>query len=114
MRENDRDYVPLPSRAVEPFAAVEYLRPDDDEVQLYQGHVGRVCLTDLWPHEIIVSFINGPSIGLSPEDVALVDAATFEERGKRLVAGQHPLEDRPIPMLIIEDEEWNGLRRGDG
>lgn len=99
----DRHYGP---RVLREGDAVVYIGGEDGEHDFFQGHPGRVTDTGLWPHEVAVGFVNGPSVCLRPEDLEQVGEDEYLRRGRRLVACQHPLFDRDIARFNAEGDEW--------
>lgn len=91
--------------------AVEYLG-EDSVLRLYCGHPGRVVDVDAMPSEVSVSFVNGPSLACSPDEVRLLPDPDYVSRGRRLVRLQHPLEDRAVPRFNTEGDEWPEGRTG--
>lgn len=94
-----------------------YAGQDDPDLMLWHGQPGRVIGTDLWPHEAIVSFSNGPSLCLAPADIAAVDEATYAERARRVLALAHPtVSGRQMPQFWAELEPWedDDVARADG
>jgi hypothetical protein len=86
---------------------VGYINRDDAEQRLWHGQPGRVVSTDLWPSEIIVAFINGPTVCLPPAAVAALDDATYAERARAVLNLRHPTDrGRAIPQLWAELEPW--------
>lgn len=86
---------------------VEYVGEDDDDPYLHHGHPGLLCHCNTVPPVHIVSFVNGPSLDFS--NTLELRALPFDEyvrRGRRLVAGLHPLEDRAVPRCMAEGHEW--------
>jgi hypothetical protein len=86
--------------------AVAYVGAEDGEHEVYRGHPGRVIDAGLMPHDLAVSFVNGPSICLGPEDLRELSEADYLARGRRLVRLLHPLEERPVPRFNAAGDEW--------
>ena len=84
--------------------AVEFVGNDDAEV--YRGHPGRVVDVGQMPHEVSVSFVNGPSCCYPPEQLRRLPEAKYLARGRRLVSLMHPLDERPVARFNAEGEEW--------
>ncbi len=86
---------------------VAYHGDDDADLMLWHGHPGRVIDLGLYPTEVGISFVNGPSLYLTPDEVERLDAATYRERGKRVLALQHPTgAARPIPQFWADLVPW--------
>jgi len=93
--------------AVQPRDLVAYVGLDDTDLMLWHGQPGRVVITDLWPREVVVSFVNGPTLCLVPADVAALDETSYRERAHRVLALVHPTDDgRRIPQSWAELEPW--------
>lgn len=86
--------------------SVEYVGDDDGVLRIYRGHPGRVVDTGLWPNEVAVAFVNGPSLYLAAGEARILPELDYLTRGRRLVALTHPLEDRPVPRFNADGEEW--------
>jgi hypothetical protein len=100
--------VPLASSiALSEGDRVEYVSGDDDGLGLYQGHPGLLDRCNTMPPVNVVGFVNGPSLAFgSTSDLRLLDFDEYLRRGRRLVAGLHPLEDREVPRFNAEGQEW--------
>lgn len=85
--------------------AVEFLG-EDLVLRVYRGHPGRVVDVEAMPSEVSVSFVNGPSLACSPEEVRQLAEADYVSRGRRLVSLLHPLEDRAVSRFNAEGDEW--------
>lgn len=90
--------------AVRMDQAVEYVGVADEH--LFQGHPGRVFSIDRMPSEVMVSFVNGPSLCTSPACLLPIDEEEYLHRGRRLVCLQHPVDDRPVPPFVQPGQEW--------
>lgn len=87
---------------------VEYLGDDDPEGYLWKGHPGLLWHCNTMPPVNVVGFVNGPSLDFSStSELRLLTFEEYVRRGRRLVAGLHPLDDRPVPRLIAEGQEWS-------
>lgn len=84
---------------------VEYLG-EELVLQVYRGHPGRVVDVEALPSEVSVSFVNGPSLACSPDEVRPLPEPDYISRGHRLVSLRHPLEDRAVPRFNAEGDEW--------
>ena len=85
---------------------VEYIGADDTVGMLYNGHPGQVHLVNSVPSVLSVGFVNGPSLDFSQSDnLRPLDVDDYRPRGRRLVAGLHPLEDRPVETLMAPGHE---------
>jgi hypothetical protein len=74
---------------------------------LWHGHPGRVIDLGQYPNEVAISFVNGPSLCLSPDQVERLDDATYRERGERVLALRHPADAaRPIPQFWADLVPW--------
>lgn len=86
---------------------VAYTGPDDEELLLWHGQPGRVVDATLHPHEVTVSFVNGPSLCLPPAEVERLDPATYRERVHRVLRLEHPVRDGVgVPRFWAELEPW--------
>lgn len=85
---------------------VEFVGDADMDAFLHHGHPGRIIDTGLWPNEVVVGFVNGPSLCLAPSDVRPLSERQYLERGRRLVALTHPLDDVAIERFNAEGDEW--------
>ena len=82
---------------------------EDGQHDFFRGHPGGVLDASLWPQEIAVAFVNGPTICMPPTQLAGLTDAQFARRRQRVLRRQHPLEDREISVHPLfdwpEDEE---------
>lgn len=90
-------------RVGQPVASEE---PDDSIADVYQGHPGRLIDVMAWMNEVIVSFVNGPSLCLPPSAITPISEQDYLERGQRLVWLLHPLADRAVPGFSMPGSEW--------
>jgi hypothetical protein len=87
---------------------VAYVGADDAELMLWNGQPGRVVAVESYPRELVVAFVNGPTLCLSPEDVAELDPETYRERAQRVLRLAHPVrEDAAIPQFWAELRPWD-------
>jgi hypothetical protein len=87
-------------------ATVQYVGRDDAEHEMWEGHPGRVIDCGVWPSEVAVSFVNGASVCLSPDQLVEIDEHTYRVLGHRVARCLHPLRDEPIPRTNVEGHEW--------
>lgn len=85
---------------------IEYVGAEDEDLGLFRGHPGRVFLLRGLPESVYASFVNGPSLSCPVASLAPLSQATFVHRGERVVAGLHPLDERPIRRLMAPGHEW--------
>jgi hypothetical protein len=85
---------------------VQYVGGDDGENQVFAGHPGLIVDDGLWPFEVAVSFVNGPSICLRPAELAPLLDGEYIARGRRLVRGHHPVMDGAVPRFNAPGDEW--------
>jgi len=86
---------------------VQYKGSDDDDIMdVYAGHPGRVI--DIAPRtgETSVSFVNGPSVSLPESLVGEISETDYIARGKRLAASLRPLSDQPAWPFNEQGSEW--------
>jgi hypothetical protein len=83
--------------------AVEYFDEDDDAHDIFPGHPGRIIDVHL---DICVSFVNGPSLSMPPPYLRPLSEDEYLGRGRRLVEGRHPLDDRAVPGLMAPGYGW--------
>ncbi len=82
---------------------VEYVGDDDGEHDFFRGHPGRAVDFGMWPHEIAVTFVHGPTICMPPSEVVPLDAAEYDRRRSRIFRRLHPLEERAITLHPLFD-----------
>jgi hypothetical protein len=70
------------------------------------AYPGLIIDDGLWPFELAVSFVNGPSICLPPAELAPLPDAEYLARGRRLVHGNHPVMDGTVPRFNAGGDEW--------
>lgn len=86
---------------------VEYVGDDDDALMLYNGHPGQVHGVSAVPSVLDIGFVNGPSLAFSSSaQLRPLALDEYLRRGRRLVAGLHPLDDRPVQTLMAPGHEW--------
>lgn len=86
---------------------VAYSGADDADVMLWHGHPGRVTDLGQYPNEVAISFVNGPSLCLTLHQVEQLDAATYRERGQRVLALRHPTDaNRHISQFWADLVPW--------
>lgn len=85
---------------------MEYVGDADMDPFLHEGHPGRVIDLGLYPPEVTVGFVNGPSLCLAPSDLQPLTEGQYLERGRRLVALTHPLRDAAVERFNAEGHEW--------
>jgi len=84
---------------------VEYVGDDIPEIQVWHGHPGVAgdVLADLPSAEVIASMVGGPTMCFGPSDLRPLDETSYRQRGERIIAGMHPLEDRRVGDPITAD-----------
>lgn len=93
-----------PSFPVGPF--VEYVGEDLPDVLVWRGHPGRV-IDALSPEEVDVTLVGGPSMSFPADLLTTLDEASYRQRGERVIAGVHPLEERDTGgPLTADGSHW--------
>ena len=82
---------------------VEYVGDEDGEHDFFRGHPGRVVDLGLWPDEIAVTFVHGPTICMPPSEVAVLDEDEYARRRLRVFRRRHPLDERSITLHPLFD-----------
>lgn len=90
---------------------VAYTAADEPGLRLWRGHPGRVVDDGGPDGELVVSFVNGPSLAMSRASIEPIGFDTYLQRGDRLVGGLHPLAPRSIQGLNQPGHEWPEGRR---
>ena len=86
---------------------IAYVGPDVPELRIWHGQPGIVVDLGCGPHEVSASFVNGPSLGLPPEEVVEIDDDTYRGRLQRVLALGHPTGlGRSIPQFWLSLEPW--------
>ena len=92
---------PLP---LSPF--VEYVGEDLPDLLVWRGHPGRV-IDAISPEEVDVSLVGGPSMSLPGDLLRSLDEVSYRQRGERVIAGVHPLEERDTGgPLTADGSHW--------
>lgn len=95
-------------------AYVEYIGEEHAETPMggiYLGHPGLVIENGLWPTELTIQFVNGPTECVNPQSVRPLILLEYLSRGDRLVALRHPLQEREVPRFLRAGQEWGGMGR---
>ena len=84
---------------------------DEPEVGVWRGHPGVVVDVALdadgKPWDVSVALVAGPSISGVPSAFEQIEESDYRARGSRIIAGVHPVEDRPIgPYVAAPGHEW--------
>ena len=85
---------------------VAYTAADEPGLRLWRGHPGRVIDDGGPTGDVVVSFVNGPSLAMSRTSIEPIDFDTYLQRGDRLVGGLHPLDATSIQGLNAPGHEW--------
>ena len=87
---------------------VEYVGDDNAELFLWRGHPGLLYHCNTVPSVNIVGFVNGPSLDFSStSELRVLSFDEYVRRGRRLVDGLHPLDDRQVTPLMARGHEWS-------
>jgi hypothetical protein len=102
---SERSFWRLPSEPCFSIGSyVEYTDADIPELQVWRGHPGLVIDMQAWdPPEASVCLVGGPSMCFPVRELVALDAVTYRQRGDRIIAGKHPLEQRQVGAPITAD-----------
>ena len=85
--------------------------PDDPGGYVWEGRPGVVIAVLRGaggePLDVAVSLVGGGALSGVPDLCVGIDRETYISRGRRIVAGLHPVRDEPIgPNLTAPGHEW--------
>ena len=87
---------------------VEYVGEDEPDLHVWRGHPGLVVDIQFWERpEASVSFVGSLSMCVPLDELQELDVETCRQRGNRVIAGNHPLDDRDIdPPITADGWHW--------
>lgn len=81
---------------------VEYVGEGDGELDVWQGHPGRLVFNDIGHVEVGVHWAVGPTWSLPRADLGAVSPEVFLDRLERIARGLHPVRDEVISGYFID------------